>query len=636
MADAIPKGRAIYKKKDGIITLTPDHTALIWSPEGTGPPIVSLAVDSITNIQQTPATAAKVILKIFKKAGSDDGAAESYLFQFSSPNDARTEANAIRDLLSTLISGARGTDPGVPKPAANGNGVSGAAPPAGASKPPAMLWSDDNALLADLKLQRVLMDQNPDLGQTYADARASKPDSISDAVFNEQFWSTRISLLRNCAIELNQQKGQYNVLSVVKPRMENDEFKLSIKPEQIQLIMKQYPLVRRIYDENVPKVSEGEFISKFFLSRLYKKLRGERVSDHDETVPMFDKYIDNNSWMTWISTISPEQIPHIIDVEGNEEDRGGFKGGNRPDAEMRPRKNVPIINTLNSLSEKILNGVVPSDQHISAASTSAEAIEEGIARSLALRDLQRDPEVERVKLNAKEQSEFFSNQATAQSSDEARLYENQIPDDVLFEVHADFETLDDDGSGGIDLHKGIGIDDDSDSDAETPKVPHVGSRAALKTTHDRILDCMSKKRATVYTANGNDDDAAITKSPMSIPQDITQRCYLTTATTAEFLKQFWGAFLSGDPARSQEVAYYAESLKRSRARIEALADEAERIRLELIERRKKEMKDIFRRTGKKSRWVNIRGGKEEVLAMFEATIQALDKAQSLYKQALEQ
>jgi len=645
MEEDIPSGFANYKKKDGIITLTPDQAALIWTPlPGIGPPIVSLAVDSIKNIQQTPATAAKVILKIFKKPASPDAeSTESYLFQFTSPTNARNEANAVRDFLSTLISGARGNDPGVPKPVAagktvvNGSGPSGAMSFAGTvnAKPPAMRWSDDNSLKADTKLQRSLLEQDETLREIYADARATKPDRISDAAFDEQFWAHRIDLLRNHAMELNQLRGQYNVLSVVKPRMVDGELKLNIKPEQIQLILKQHPLVRRIYDENVPKISEGQFISQFFLSRLYKKLRGERVTENDESIPIFDKYADNDSWMGWTSNLSPQQIPHIIDVEGNEENQGGFKSGNRQDVEMRPRKNVPVVKTLNSLSEKILNGVAPSDQNITgAASSSSEILDESVFKALALRDLQGDAAVDQIKLNAKEQSQFFADQSSVQSSAEALIYAKQVPMEVIFEVQADLETFDDDGSGGIDLHKSIGVDDDSDSDGGAMKHKHVGSRAARKAAQDQILDGMSKQRAGVYTANGSDNAAGIVKSPMSIPPDIAQRCYLTSATTTEFLKQFWDAFLSGDTARTQELAYYAESLKRSQARIDALANEAEEVRKVLVEQRKKEMKDIFRKTGRKTRWVNIGGGKDAVVALFEATLTSLTTALTLYKSAL--
>jgi len=47
---AIPRGLAAYKKKDGIITLSPDQQLVTWTPlPGTGPPVVSLTVVNITS-----------------------------------------------------------------------------------------------------------------------------------------------------------------------------------------------------------------------------------------------------------------------------------------------------------------------------------------------------------------------------------------------------------------------------------------------------------------------------------------------------------------------------------------------------------------------------------------------------------
>ena len=640
MAAPTPSGKATYKKKEGIITLTNDHGALTWTPlPGTGPPHVSLSVDKIKNIQQTPATAAKVILKIFEKPCAPNAESASYLFQFTSPTEARTEANAIRDTLSALISGAKINDPNMPGPAgASRSGVNGSGPSAAMSfagaanaKPAAPRWFDDSSLGVDIELQRSLMDKDPDLNQTYADARANKPSSISDAAFNAQFWSTRIGLLRAHAIELNQKKGMYNVLSTVKPRLDNGELKLNINVEQVQMIFQQHPLVKRIYNENVPKLSEGEFWSQFFLSRLYKRLRGERVTENDDTNPIFDKYNDTDTAIGWASKFTPQQIPHIIDIEANEENRGGFKSGNRQDVEMRPRANVPIVKTLNSLSDKLMVNVAPSDQDITPAGVSTSTdLDDSTFNQLTLRDLQGEAEVNRIVLNVKEQTNFFSNQDSGQSSKEAREYAEQDPSGVIFEIQADFEMLDNDGSGGIDLRKSIGVDDDSDSDGGAPKHPHVGSRAARKAAHDQIFDSISKHRAGIYAKNGGGE----TSSPLGIPQDIAQQCYLTNATTTEFLKQFWAAFLSGDANRTQEVAYHADALQRSAARIDALAAEAERLRLELSDLRKKEIKEIFRKTGRKTRWVPVGGGKDAVLALCGPTLKSLNNALSKYKSAL--
>ncbi|KAL2018630.1 hypothetical protein VTK56DRAFT_533 [Thermocarpiscus australiensis] len=637
---ALPRGRTTYKKRDGILTLTDDRKALIWTPlPASGPPTVSLALENIMNLQQTPDSSPKVILKVIEKPKPNaEGAAgpQQFLFQFTSPTDARAEANAIRDFLSQAIAAARENDPNVPRPVgagqagANGSGASGAMSFASTAnaKPAAARYFDDNALKADFELQQSLMKKDRDLAQTYTDALAMKPDSISDAAFNAQFWSTRVGLLRAHAIELNQKKGAYNVLSTIKPRTEDGLFKLNISSEQISMILQQHPLVRRIYNENVPKLSESEFWSRFFLSKLSKKLRGERLTDNDNADVLFDKYLDaDNSFGFSSKIMAAQQVPHIIDLYGNEENQGGVKSGNRKDVEMRPRANVPIIKTLNSLSEKIMANVAPADLDPSAPDGPVE--DSRTFNELALRDLRGEAETSRIMLNVKEQNKFFSNQDG--QSEESKVYEKQEPSEVLFEVQADLETLDDDGSGGIDLRKGIGVDDESDSDAETAKKkPHVGSRSARKQAQDQILEGMRKKRDELRGSFGGDDDS----SPMGIPPDIAQRCYLTNATTTEFLRQFWSAFLSGDPARTQELAYYAESLRRSAERIAALAAEAETVRQQLIEKRKREIKEHYERTRKKIRWQPPRGGRESVMALFEATMASLSTAQSLYSSAL--
>ncbi|KAL2147904.1 hypothetical protein VTI28DRAFT_3382 [Corynascus sepedonium] len=645
---ALPRGRTTYKKKDGILTLTDDRSALIWTPmPATGPPTVSLALENIMNLQQTPDGAPKVILRVVEKpkASAGEGAAPSqFLFHFTSPTDARAEANAVRDLLSQLLAAARENDPNVPKPtgtAQNGaNGADGAGASASMSfastvnaKAAPPKWFDDDVLKADTELQQSLLKKDDVLNQTYKDAFALKPESISEAVFNERFWSTRVGLLRAHAIELNQKKGAYNVLSTIKPRTENDEFKLSISSEQISMILQQHPLVRRIYNENVPKLSESEFWSRFFLSKLSKKLRGERVTDNDHADAIFDRYLNADNTFGFVSKITAAQkVPHIIDLEANEENQGGFKSGNRKDVEMRPRGNVPIIKTLNSLSEKIMANVAPSDLDPSAPDGLVD--DTRAFDQLTLRDLRGDTEAARIILNVKEQNKFFSSHDA--QSEEAKVYEKQVPSEVLFEVHADLETLDDDGAGGIDLRKAIGVDDDSDSDPDTAqkKPAHVGSRAARKHAQNQILDGMRKKRSETHGVYFGAAAAEEDSSPMGIPPEIAQRCVLTNATTTEFLKQFWAAFLSGDPARTQELAYYADSLRRSSDRIAALAAEAEQVRQVVVERRKREIKEYYERTRKKLRWQPPKGGKESVLALFEATLTGINSALDLYVSAL--
>ncbi|KAI8662799.1 hypothetical protein LRP88_07007 [Fusarium phalaenopsidis] len=634
---AIPAGRTLFKKKDGILTLTSDHQFVTWTPNSGGPPTVSLSVSNITNLQQTPDTSAKVMLKVFEKT-SESADPATYLFHFNTP-EAKAEAKAVKDLLSSLLAASRTNDAGVPKPSApgtggsstptaNGNAGSGSASMAFASavnsQPTSLRWFDDAHLKNDIELQRSLMSKDTSLNQTYMEAMQTKPDSISGAAFNAQFWSTRTNLLRAHAIETNQKKGAYNVLSTVKPKTVDGELKLNISVEQVQMIFAQHPLIKRVYNENVPRLSEAEFWSRFFLSRLSKKLRGERVTENDPNDPLFDKYDPSENTVAVQSKIMAQQVPHIIDIEANEENQGGFKSGNAKDIEMRPRTNVPIVKTLNSLSEKIMANVAPSDANAEDVSGAYDTYNQ-----LALRDLKGDAKEHRIMLNVKEQNKFFSKHETAPSSN-ARLFEKQAPSDVLFEIQGDLETLEGDGAGGINLQAAIGFDEQSDSDDDAPKRAHVGSRSALKAADKDVMKGVRQQRAQKY---GHDSDAL---TPMGLPAELARKCSLTHATTIEFLHQFWNAFLSGDPDRAAELQYLAESLSRSIARINAVADEADKEREEIIRTRKKEIRDHFERTGKKIRWKadRVGGGRPAVMSLMQPTIDALEKAQADYQRAL--
>ncbi|KAH6678944.1 TFIIH p62 subunit domain-containing protein [Plectosphaerella plurivora] len=639
----IPSARASFKKKDGVLTVSTDQTRILWSSgAGDGPPTVSLALVNVANLQQTPPTNPKVILKIIEKA---PGAAEptNYMFTFTSA-DARPEADAIKDVLSKLLQDVRSGDSTVPKPAAStstpelgvdGGRHAGSGPSSMAfansvnSKPAVPGWFDDAQLKSDIELQQSLMKADRNMHQTYMDARATKPESISDAAFNAQFWSTRTNLLRAHAIDMNQKRGAYNVLSTIKPRTEGEELKLSISVEQVQLIFSQHPLVKRLYDENVPKVPEAEFWSRFFLSKLSRTLRGDRVQDEKKEGivrdPLFDNHDESENTQAFQSRIMSQSVPHIIDVEGNEENTGGIKSGNQKDVEMRPRKNVLIVKTLNSLSEKIMANVAPSD----AADPNAEE-EDPTLRQIGLRDLRGDTQEQRVILNVKEQSRFFSKHEETRSAN-AVMFAKQRPSDVLHEVQADIELLHTDKTNGINLHGAIGILPDSDSDDDAPKTPHVGSRASRKAAENDVMEGVKRRRVEKYGTG-----SAATEV-MGLPVDIAERCQLTHATTVEFLHQFWTAFLSGDPERASELQYLIESLKRSEERISAVAAEAEAARKSIIDKKTAEIKLKYKTTGVKDRsWhpKQVKGGQKAVVQMMRPISDALKKAQADYQKAL--
>lgn len=572
-----------------------------------------------------------MILRIVEKPPSG-GDPTTYLFNFNAPENPRAEANAVKDLLSRLISEARTNDPSVPRPADEPPATNGSAGTTSISKQSAAArLFDDNHLKADIELQTSLLKENRELHQIFWDAYANKPDTITKYAFNVQFWSSRLNLLRAHAIKVNQQRGSYNVLPTLKTKATQDaegqeSFQISLDRNQVLQIFSQHPVVKRAYDENVPKpLNETDFWSRFFLSRLCKQLKGERVADTDRRDPVFDKYDAADDQISYTRRIVEKHVPHIIDVEGNEENQGGVKSGNAKDVEMRPRKNVPIIQVLNATSEKLLSNVASTDKDPDEAPSTDEAT----LRELTLRDLGHRAEENRIMLNIKEQSQFFSDQNAVNSTPD-KVYEKQNPSEVLSVVKSDLETLRSDKAGGLDLHTGIGVDDESDSDDDRPKKPHVGSRAARKAAERQILDGLAQSRAELY---GHSSDET---NPMGIPHELAEKAKLTNGTTIEFLKHFWDALLSGDSDRAQELGYHVESLKRSAARIQAIADEAEAVRRKKIDEERRRLADLYQATGQRAALRAVDGGQDAVMTLLGPTLAALAKAQNLYQAALEQ
>ena len=564
----------------------------------------------------------------------------AHTLTFDSPSNPRGEMNAIKDVLTPLIAASKATttkanDSSVLK--ANGAGSTSAAlaiASAVVSKPPTGLsrYYDDAQLKIDIELQQSLMKKEPALKRTYMESRRTKPDTISDSQFNSQFWSTRTNLLRVHAIETRQKRGQYNVLSAVKPRQVDGELKMNISAEQVQLIFSQHPLVKRVYDENVPKLNEMDFWSRFFLSRLFKKLKGERINpDTDPSDPTFDRYLEAGNDLGPSSRLLSMSIPHMINLEGNEENQGGSKAisGNRQDWTMRPTdvSKIPIVRTLNSLSEKIMAHVAPSD--INPADPIG--MDEASFNSLALRDLQGDEQENRIMLNIKAQGRFFSNEKSEVSA-EAASYANQVPHEVLSELQADVNSslLNDDETGRYDLRSAIGVLEDSDSeDDEETKVAHVGGKASLMDAQKHIFEGIVAHRIEI---NGYSQDSSLS----GLSQRIFERLTLTHATTTEFLHHFWVIFLSGDPDRAGELAKMVETLERAMDRINAVAADAETERNEFILREKKRIKDLWEQTGKKKRFDSnsVGGGEKVVKEMMEPTVKTLQKASREYRKAL--
>ncbi|GKZ27089.1 RNA polymerase II transcription factor B subunit 1 [Aspergillus brasiliensis] len=616
---APPSGSAAYKKKDGTLTIAQDRQSISWIPAAGGAAgAITLPVAQITNLQQTPASNPKVMLKIFVlPPNAPASSPEQYVFSFTAGANARAEADAIRDALSAAIQAAKTAQSapvkeGVSPAMAIANAVSSA----GKEKNP---WDDDKRLQGDVELQQSLLKSNPTLQRMFMESLHTKPDTLSASQFMTQFWSTRLHLLRAHAIERSQTRGSYNVLSTLKPRVEDSVTKLNISKEQIQLIFNQHPLVKRVYDENVPKLSEQQFWSRFFQSRLFKKLRGERISETDPTDVILDKYLKADE-----SGNLPRDahVPHFLDLAGNEVNNSQ-RQGNRPDLDMRPSsvEKVPIIRTLNSLSEKIMANVAPAD-----GDADTKAGEDGTYNELQLRDLRGDEEQQRILLNVKDQSRFFSSHSKSSEDEQNKLFAQQDPNQILGQLRGDLEQNLPEG-GAAPLGRLVEPQEDDDEDQQKFE-DVIGSRANLKRASTQILEAIRDRRSqTEGSANAG---------TYGLSTALYDRLTLTHATTTEFLHQFWQAFLSGNADRAGEVASLVESLNRAMERIKSVAQDAEAERQVEVDRLKQHAREVLERTGRKLKLnlASVAGGEQAVNRLLGPTIRALETALAKYNQAL--
>jgi transcription initiation factor TFIIH subunit 1 len=555
------------------------------------------------------------MLKIFAQPSSTNSTTDSpeqYVFSFTSTANARVEADAIKNALSAAMQAVKVA------PMAIGEGVSAAMAIAKAVSSVGVgknVWDDDSKLRADADLQQSLLKSDANIQRMFMELLRTKPDSLSVAQFVSQFWSTRVHLLRAHAIEKAQTRGSYNVLSTLKPRVEDNVTKLNISKEQIQLIFNQHPLVKQVYDENVPKLSEQQFWSRFFQSRLFKKLRGERVSDSDASDAILDKYLKIDEFSGRQTTTN---VPHFIDLAGNEVNHSQRRG-NRPDLDMRPTsiENVPIIRTLNNLSEKIMSNVAPADRDPAAP----VGMDEEAFNELQLRDLQGNDEQNRIILNIRDQSQFFP-EAKDGDGAENQLFANQDPSKILEALQADVSLT----FSQYNLSKLVEPEEDESDEEDHDRSRQVGSKLSLQQASAQIFEAIRDRRTQTEVLSGT----------CGLSSTLFDRLTLTHATTIEFLHQFWQAFLSGDPDRAGEIASLVESLNRAMERIQAVAADAEAERHLEIERLKQHAREVLASTGKKIRRnpTGVGGGEKAVRQLLGPTMHSLDMATSQYKEAL--
>ena len=391
---------------------------------------------------------------------------------------------------------------------------------------------------------------------------------------------------------------------------------MTLTAEHVHAIFEQYPFTKKVYDEVVPKKISDEitFWSRFFQSKLYKSLKGVKLVKEDEPDPVLDTYLEMPEIMGLRPKYSGSYIPKFIDLEGNELNTREKPQLQRFEQDQLVLDRAPVIRKLNALSEKLMASVKPSDVDVSAPIGMDEAEYE----ALRLRDLAEDPEQNRIILNIRDQSRFFTEREQTKG-DQQNPFRKQDPAKAVKKVCADITShFPRPGQEVISIPP---VDDGDYYDEEDD-----GPQSGAITATEHIFSLIKTHK----------DQTAEIPATSGLPSAIYERLTLTHATTIEFLRQFWNAFLSGDASRVNEVASLVESLNRAVDRINAITDDAEKERQDSIRKEERAQAEILRKTGRRKKIGDVGGGGAVVKQLMEPIIKSLGKAVEMYRVAFEE
>ncbi|SCW00157.1 LAFE_0B10704g1_1 [Lachancea fermentati] len=563
-------GAATFKKTSGILTIDEDvsPSELLWRSTD-GDKTHKIVLNTIDKLQATPVTSDKMMLKLIgkiadtKKLKDNDGEEvapkpPSFVFSFNN----RDVMDNIKDALQMII--ARYKDEEIfeekkRKESSMGPQPSEMAPLINTSALDDSLSREK--LLINLKLQQSLLKENKSLMKTFQET------VINSGLPPKEFWSTRVPLLRAFALTTSQRTGPYNVLSTIKPVASSDnKVNVSVSREKISTIFQTYPIVKKAYDDNVPKnFKEQEFWARFFSSKLFRKLRGERIMQNDRGDMIIDRYLTlDQEFDRKDDEMLQHPVKKLIDLDGNQQD-DPERRGNRADFTMIPGMDangntdgvVDILKGMNRLSEKMIKSL---ENEYSRATLSAEDLDKEEREELLYSDLE-DNEFARyteIRLKQRMVSEQPLNNIQESKSMPA-VNANEIENQIDLTMNG--------LSHSIDLKKvsGDNIKINSAVNQRVVKAVKINAKQARQNTLSVPMGSLS----------GNSNADGIDEVDSFLPSDLLESCRVLHGTCCEFLKHFYLHFQSGETKQANTVKKLYKYLTQCLDKISALLKEVE-------------------------------------------------------------
>ncbi|KAG2731179.1 hypothetical protein G9P44_005595 [Scheffersomyces stipitis] len=587
---------------------------------------ITIPLHSITKLQESKAGSPKMRLRLlYKNDGEDE---KSLLLNFSN----RPTMNNIKDALQTIVARSRTVIKDTPTPAttvSDGNETTpGAITPTSTPTPSSVGASSsastngagslsfntpeslsDASLLRNFQLQQQYLKEDRNLRSIFTSS------VIDNKLTPQLFWSTRLNQLRTYALTISQHRGPYNVLSTIKPVATSDnQVNVNVTRDTINEIFDTYPIIRRAFTELVPsKFSEGEFWSRFFNSKLFRRLRGDKINNSTNRGDVIlDKYLyidqtqkaneDKESATTSLDQTSKEpqseqtstapslQNPQIkvnkfLDLLGNEEDNSQ-KLGNRPDLTMRfeddgikkvnlgqENEMIVLMKNMNKLSSKMVemsNAISTTQQSLTQPdepdSLSQAEINE-YQEELNLHDLNEVEESEFIRLSINSNLDAKS---SLRRGSEAQM--NHFTPDELSSFFSSnkFKPL-------------VNLSDTYDS-----------KNADIEKSSNEVTSLIKHNFRTFKLTTKDSHGVSYDDVKNLVDESLVQEIIRYNMTVVEFLSHFWKLFLNGN--NPTQLKRLFASLKNCRNDLTALKERATKKfdEMELVKNNEKLREKIIR------------------------------------------
>lgn len=544
---ATVSGACVISKVSGLLQIREDTapSKLMWKAIDQDKSL-EIPLNNLSRLQASPDSSPKMIVKLF------------YIDQLS-PDvkdikltfNNRQTMNAVKETLQTIVARQKtvikdGPAPGresggstasTPTPATPGNGDLSPAPgdPLDFTNRETL---SDAALLKNRQLQQKLLLEDKALRSVFTQS------VIKFKLSPSIFWSSRVSQLRTYALTISQHRGPYNVLSTIRPVATSDnQVNVNVTRDTINEIFETYPVIRRAFNELVPvKLNEGEFWSRFFNSKLFRRLRGDKINTANSRGDIvIDKYLYVDADFVEKEERSKNQpvraagenhaVNKFIDLLGNEDDNSQ-KLGLSPDMTMKfsdedggkasqrtevSHKNenemVILMKNMNKLSSKMVT-INSSEEK------SEKQIYEEFEQELDIADLNEADELNYIELNLDIQAARHMHQEYNASHSTDTTTNEDLQGFLTSSMFPASES-------SVDLR-----------DTYTAKVDDIS-----KANHD--ITGLVKHNFRIFKLMNNLKDTNQAAGEQILTDEQVQELITFNITIMEFLLHFWNLFLNG-------------------------------------------------------------------------------------------